>query len=285
MANPALRKRLDQVEALLGRRRALARPLPPFRAWALDYLPAYFPCAPSAFHDWLAGELGTLHLRRAQRLNVLAPRGSAKSTWATTAFPLWLAVHGLEPYVVLTSDTGAQAEKYLDAIRNEFESNDLLARDYPHLAGPGPVWRGDRVRLANGTMIEALGTGTKLRGRKNRQDRPSLVVVDDPQNKDHIISALQRERSWDWLTKDVCNAGSPATNIVVLGTALHRDAIVCRLQRTVGWRSYHFRSIVQWPARMDLWREWEEILHDHEDPECEAKARAFYVRHRGAMHE
>jgi hypothetical protein len=47
-------------------------------------------------------------------------------------------------------------------------------------------------------------------------------VVDDPQSTEDCISPLLRERSWQWLTKDVLNAGSPERNIVVLGTALHR---------------------------------------------------------------
>lgn len=200
------------------------------------------------------------------------------------AYPLYCALHTIEPYIVLTSDTNEQASKFLLDIRNELEDNPAIARDYPHLAGKGPIWREDRLRLANGVLIEALGTGTKLRGRKNRQNRPSLIIVDDPQNKDHISSALQRERSWDWLTRDVLNAGSPATNYLVLGTALHRDAIVCRLQRTPGWQSRLWRSIIQWPQRMDLWREWEEILQDYENPDREERARAFYEANKEAMH-
>lgn len=262
---------------------AQARPAPPLLDWAAQYLGHCFPLAPSPFHRWLGAELAGLHLKRGQRLNVLAPRGAAKSTWSTLAYPLWAALHGIEPYVVLTSDTGEQAEKYLDSIRDELETNELIRRDYPRLAGAGPVWRADRLKLANGTMLEALGTGTKLRGRKNRQHRPSLIIVDDPQNTEHILSALQRERSWEWLTKDVSNAGSPATNVVVLGTALHRDCIVCRLQRTAGWRSRLWRALQAWPERMDLWREWEDQLLDHEDDAREAKALAFYQAHRAEM--
>jgi hypothetical protein len=54
------------------------------------------------------------------------------------------------------------------------------------------------VRLRNGVVIETLGTGSKIRGRRNRQDRPSLIIVDDPQNEDHVTSAIRRERSWQW---------------------------------------------------------------------------------------
>jgi hypothetical protein len=227
--------------------------------------------------------LGALTLQRGRRLCVLAPRGSAKSTWSTLAYPLRCAVEGTEPYIVLTADTGNQASKYLDSIRSELENNTHLAAHYPHSCGKGPVWRGDRLELRNGVAIETLGTGSKVRGRRHRQHRPTLLVVDDPQNVEHVVSPLMRERSWDWFTKDVCNAGGPDTNLVVLGTALHRDCIVCRLQRTPGWKAQVFQSIITWPARMDLWRLWEEMLHDWENPNREQDAREFYEENREEM--
>jgi predicted phage terminase large subunit-like protein len=249
-------------------------------------VPGYFPVAPSKFHAWLVPRLSDFHRTRGQRLNVLAPRGAAKSTWSTFAYPLYLAIHGIEPYIILTSDTGDQAHKYLDAIRAELETNELLRTDYAHLSGRGAIWREDRIRLANGVMIEAIGTGTKLRGRKNRSHRPSLIIVDDPQNTGHILSALQRERSWEWLVKDVSNAGSPITNIIALGTALHRDCIVCRLHSPkdgAGWTSHLFTSVISWPKRMDLWREWEQFLLDHDDDDRQANAKAFYLANQKAM--
>lgn len=260
-----------------------ARPLLPLAQWETRYLGNYFDSPSSAFHRKLIPLLDTFHLVRNQRVNVLGPRGSAKSTHASFALPLRNALHGIEPYTILTSDTGEQAAKYLDAIREEIETNEAIARDYPGVARRGRIWRQSRIVLNNGAMIEAIGTGTKLRGRKKRQYRPSLIIVDDPQNTGHILSALQRERSWEWLTKDVCNAGDPKTNIITLGTALHRDCIVCRLQTTPGWKSYLFRSIVEWPVRMDLWAQWEEILHDYLRGDPEIAARAFYEANQAEM--
>jgi hypothetical protein len=235
-------------------------------------------------HHWLCNELDQLHQRRGVRLCVQAPRGSAKTTWATLAHPLRAALHGDEKYIVLTSDTGDQAHAFLGDLREQLESNEALLRDYPNAAGRGPLWRGDVIRLRNGVEIAAFGTGGKIRGRKAQgRFRPGLIVIDDPQNKDHVVSPLMRQRSWDWLTRDVLNAGDPDTNVVVLGTALHREAIVCRLGQTPGWRTQVFKSIRVWPRRMDLWRDWELLLHDWDDPEHEAKARAFYERNRAAM--
>jgi hypothetical protein len=162
--------------------------------------------------------------------------------------------------IEMISDTNDQATRYLADIKHELEYNESLRAGYPGATGRGRVWKTDAIRLRNGVEIGAYGTGTKLRGRKrDGLHRPSLIVVDDPQNRDHIVSAVQRERTWDWLVRDVSNAGDGQTNIVVLGTALHRECIVCRLDTVPGWRTRSFRSIEKWPERMDLWKEWEDL--------------------------
>lgn len=253
-----------------------------FQAWKAKYLQHYFSVAPSQFHKWLSPELSTFHTKRGQRMNILAPRGAAKTT-ELMAYVLFCICEGIESFIILTSDTSDQVEKYLEAIKTELEENDALKADYPHVAGKGKVWRSDAIETRNGVRVEALSTGRKVRGRKHRQHRPTLIIVDDPQNLDHIISALQRSRSWTWLTNDVSNAGEPATNIIVAGTALHQDCIVFRLQTTPGWRSYKFQSIVKWPTRMDLWADWDRILHDWQDDKREETALAFYLKNRQVM--
>ena len=91
----------------------------------------------------------------------MAPRGSAKTTWATLAHPLRAALHGDERFIILTSDTGDQARAYLGDLREQLEGNEALLRDYPAAAGRGPVWRGDAIRLRNGVEVAAYGTGAE----------------------------------------------------------------------------------------------------------------------------
>ncbi len=79
--------------------------------------------------------------------------------------------------------------------------------------------------------------------------------------------------------KDVCNAGDTATNIIVLGTTLHRECIVCKLQTTGGWESKVWKSIIEWPKNLWQWDgPWKDILLAHDDPDREAKARAVLFR-------
>jgi hypothetical protein len=239
----------------------------------------------SRFHRWLVPELETFHATRGQRLNVLAPRGAAKTSWVSIAYPLWCACERHEEHVVILSDTQRLSQKLLGQVRRELENNAPLAASYPDACGKGPSWKVDSLVLRNGVLIEAFSTGGNVRGTIHRSRRPSLVIGDDLQNKDHVVSALKRYRCWQWLTRDVLPVGTPDTNFLILGTALHREAIVCRLQTTPGWRSRLFKSIEKWTERMDLWQEWEQLLLNWEDPDREARAREFYEQNRRAMEE
>jgi predicted phage terminase large subunit-like protein len=251
--------------------------------WGQKYLPSHFVAPPSTMHRWLARQLDAGSANRGLRINVLGPRGSAKSTLAALALPLRSALQVDEHYIWIVSDTAEQACGHLENIKAELLGNPLLAA-YPAAAGAGPVWRRGFVTLRNGVTIEALGTGQAIRGRRLRQHRPTLIVCDDLQNDAHIRSAVQREHSRTWFHGALMQAGTPRTNVVNLATALHRDALAMELCRTPGWTSRVFRSIVRWPHEMSLWNEWEAIHADLANPRYEAESRAFYREHRQAMH-
>src|SRR5438105_4237045 len=99
----------------------LLRPVLGMETWARRYLPAYFTRPASRLHHWLANRLQNLHVRRGTQLALIAPRGSAKSTWASLAYPLRCAFSGLEPYIMIVSDTHQQACLHLQAIKTELE--------------------------------------------------------------------------------------------------------------------------------------------------------------------
>ena len=146
-------------------------------------------------HRWLAEQLDAALAERGTKLNVLGPRGGAKSTIGTLALPLRAAVECWEPYIWIVSDTQHQACAHLENIKAELLDNRRLAEDFPDAVGRGLVWRGNSIVLRNGVTIEAFGTGQRIRGRRRRQHRPTLIVCDDLQNDGHIRSALQREHS------------------------------------------------------------------------------------------
>jgi predicted phage terminase large subunit-like protein len=262
---------------------AFSGPPLPLEHFGRKYLPHYLTAPPSKFHRDFVGDLEGLHEQRGSRRAYIAPRGSAKSTWGTLAYPLRAGLRGDERYILLLSDTVDQARTFLASIKAELEGNEALLTDYPDAAGIGPEWQSQRIRLRNGVLIEALGTGSRIRGRRNRQDRPTLVVIDDPQGNSDIVSAIERQRAWDWLMREVVPAGTDATNFVCVGTALHRQAIAVRLQETAGWKGRVYRSIERWPDNAELWFEWERFLVNFGDPDRDAKALRFYEENREEM--
>ncbi len=253
-------------------------------AWGRKYLPEHFSRPPSIMHRWLAEQIDAAHTERGTKLNVLGPRGGAKSTIGTLALPLRAAVECWEPYVWIVSDTKRQACAHLENVKAELLENRRLAEDFPAVVGRGLVWRENMIVLRNGVTIEALGTGQRIRGRRRRQHRPMLIVCDDLQNDGHIRSALQREHSREWFHGTLLNAGTARTNVVNLATALHREALAMELHRTAGWTSRIFRAIVRWPSNTSLWQQWEALYTDLARRNYKAVARAFYERNRQEMH-
>jgi len=252
-------------------------------AWAKRHLPKHFARSPSAMHRWLGRHLDKLPHVHGAKLNVLGPRGAAKSTMATLAFVLRMAVENREPYIWIVSDTKPQACAHLENIKSELVENRRLAEAFPQAVGKGPVWRNNSVTLHNDVVIEAFGTGQRIRGRRRGAHRPTLIVCDDLQNDGHIQSALQRDHSRSWFHGTLLKAGTHRTKVVNLATALHREALAVELCDTPGWVSRVFKAIPRWPENMSLWQEWERIYTDVKNARYRQDARAFYQRNRQAM--
>jgi predicted phage terminase large subunit-like protein len=253
--------------------------------WGRKYLPEHFVERASAMHVWIAEQIGAMRNARGTKVNVLGPRGSAKSTLGTLALPLRAALECWEKYIWIVSDTKFQACAHLENIKAELTENEVLEDAFPDGTGRGLVWRNNSIVLRNDVAIEAFGTGQRVRGRKRQASRPTLIICDDLQNDGHIVSALQRERSRDWFHSMLMKAGTPSTNVMNLATALHRDAIAMQLLRTPGWTSRLFQAIVRWPENMSLWQEWESLYTDVAKPDYRERARRFYDEHRKAMDE
>lgn len=283
-----LRRAIDRTRRRLHRLRSerAARPIdrPPFgEEWISDFLPHYRTSDLSQLHRDLASDLRELTTLRGQRRNYIAPRGSAKTTWVSKGYPLYCALEAIEPLILLLAETGEQSKAYLDSIKQELEGNPKIAASYPNAAGKGPVWRASRIRLRNGCEIIARGSGGRILGVTARNRRPTLVIVDDGNERGDAYSPTKRQRKLDWFARDVLPVGEPGTNIVVAGTAIHREAIVCDLERT-GWRTRSYKAIEREPDRQDLWQEWERLLTDLSDPKRDETARAFYEQRRSDMH-
>jgi predicted phage terminase large subunit-like protein len=251
--------------------------------WGEVFLAKHFSQAPSLMHEWLGMQLDGLQHMRGSKVNVIGPRGSAKSTIASLCYVLRAAVEGWERYIWIVSDTKEQAATHLANVKAELVTNKRLAECYSDSVGQGLRWRANSIELRNKVVIEAFGTGQRIRGRRHNEIRPTLIVCDDLENDSHMWSATGRDASRQWFQGTLLNAGSRTTNLINLATALHREALALVLHRTAGWVSRNFPAIMSWPTHGELWDQWESIYSDAENEGAREAARQFYIEHQAAM--
>lgn len=183
-------------------------------------------------------------------LAVVAPRGYAKSTVCSLAVPLACLARELKSYIWLASDSSGQAKLLLAAVIRELDTpGSQLLRDFPRLrraydSRRRPVAdRDDAVVLASGARIEAIGVGQKLRGRRQGERRPDLLIADDIESEASTHTRDQREKVDSWLSGAALPALGPKADVIVLGTPLHADSVIMRLQQREGWEGKRYPAM------------------------------------------
>ncbi len=263
------------------------------------YFPHYFSRPSPEFHReldaiWQQGVLkGRYPLTAADtktisrlpgvRRAVAAPRGHAKSTNLTFKGTMHSTLYGYKHYPIIISDSSEQAEGFLDNIRVEFEENTAILEDFGPLAGS--VWRSNVLVTKTNIKIEAIGSGKKIRGRKHRNWRPDLIILDDVENDENVRTPEQRKKLKDWFDKAVSKCGDDYTDIVYIGTLLHYDSLLAKTLANPAYRSIKYKAVIRFSQADDLWQQWETIFTDLSNDDREADALAFFQAHKAAMLE
>ena len=214
---------------------------------------------------------------------VAAPRGHAKSTSLTFKGTIHAVVYGYKHYPIIISDSSEQAEGFLENIRVEFEENAELREDFGDLTGK--VWRSNVLVTSTNIKIEAIGSGKKIRGRKHRNWRPDLLILDDIENDENVRTPEQRRKLEDWFLKAVSKAGDDYTDIVYIGTLLHYASLLAKTLRNSGYRAVKYRAVLSFSREEKLWEEWEKLYTDLDNEDREKDAERFFETHKKEMLE
>lgn len=261
------------------------------------YLPHYFVRATPDFHReldalWMEGVCKGIipdtkencrKIARApgNRRATAAPRGHAKSTTFTFKGTLHASCYGYKHYPIILSDSSDQATSFLDGIRVEIEENEAIREDFGELKGR--VWKTEVLITSTGIKIEAIGSGKKIRGRKHKNWRPDLLVLDDIENDEMVRTPEQRRKLADWFWKAVSKAGDTYTDIIYIGTLLHYDSLLANILKNPGYKSRKYQAVIRFAERMDLWDQWIKIYTDLDNGAREENARQFFEDHKDEM--
>lgn len=154
-------------------------------------MPNMFSVPSPEFHYQIAE---TLRNKENKQVNIIAPRGHAKSSIVGGVFPLYHIMFDKGPkLIVLVSRTQDHAVKLLGTIKDVLDYSATFRQMFGYWGmNSAKSWAKTEVTLKDGSMIICKGTGQQLRGIKHGNQRPTLIIVDD--QKMRII--LKQQRLW-----------------------------------------------------------------------------------------
>ena len=239
--------------------------------FARMYFPKYIGTNPCEFHRELCGLLESMSRERGKKLAVAAPRGNAKSTFVSLIYVLWSVCYEREKFILILSDTNDQAEGLLKHVKDELEDNEILRRDFPDVCLTDddkkmPLWTRDEIVTKNGIKITALGAGQKIRGRRNQEHRPSLIILDDIENDQNTQSSESMDKLNEWFERAVLKSGAKETNVVFVGTIQSYGCLLARYakENKPGWESKTYKAVTSFAKREDLWAKWKTFYNGDE---------------------
>ena len=240
------------------------------------------------------------------KLNIVEPRGLAKSTICDKTLAIWLHCYKKSKFTLLGAKTADDAEQFLNSIKKEFLENELIKDVFGNLIdlkGKKPNSKdyykvnSGEIEFTNDTYIRAVGSTTSVRGANWGGVRPTVVIADDYQSEVDVITEDAREKKWNRWCKEVEEVGDTAvfrkgkkvkaaTKFVSIGTVLHIDCLISKLSRNRDYHTIINRAVLLEDGQTiddifesDLWLECKKIYFDDKIEDPQIQARKFYEKH------
>lgn len=176
---------------------------------------------------------------------ILAPRGIGKTTIVSIAYIARELLFGLSRYVVYIGANADAAMEQTESLKNELLNNPMIRTVFGDIKSESfaqEKWDIMVGRSANGGFMHRarvlpLGRGGKIRGRKQGYARPDLIILDDVEDDECVMTEEQREKLWNWLNTAVLNSVGNRGHwrVIWIGTLLHHAAALARLMKMPEW--------------------------------------------------
>lgn len=223
--------------------------------FAMVYLPHYFQLPHASFHH----EFIRLLADREERfIAITGFRGSAKSTLAGLALPLFESCWGTSKFILPINETDDIVRLTIANIRQELEHNHFIRQDFGTLLeklNGLTKFAETSILLRNGVRIMGRSRGQKIRGLRHREYRPDLVIIDDPEELDKVQKKEYRDKTEQWIKSNIIPAiNETKARLIVIGNVLHTDSILPRLKnnKIFTYREYPLvdaKGVITWKAK------------------------------------
>lgn len=195
-----------QAAALLLHRRTIRNSL---EGWCIEALQGQG-IKPERHHRLLLSELEAVERGECDRLMVLMPPGSAKSTYASMLFPAWYMARNPGHSVISASHTAELAERFGRRVRNLISEHGITLG----VALSPDNQAAGRWETTDHGEYYAAGILGPITGR-----RADLAIIDDPvKSRQEADSDVVSSRIWEWWKADLSTRLKPNARVVLIMT-------------------------------------------------------------------
>lgn len=228
-------------------------------------------------------ELLTFLNRPSRRKAFAVFRGGAKSTLLNKIHILNRVIFDNEPFIMIASENAKKAKSFLRDIKRNFDRAIAKGMDMQR----GEIWSENQIEIiCEGKLstIVVLGAGEDPRGYTSDNKRPTLLILDDVENRENMKTKGQREKIGDWILQDAIPALDPKGEVIWVGTIMHEDSELNIALKSDEWDSMIFSVLrddgtSRWEDRFPLKRNNRGIHSIEEIKEAlynRGKHKAFY---------
>lgn len=236
------------------------------------------------------------------KLNIICPRGFAKTTIFDLAVSVWLICYGKSKFTLIGAKKDDDAVQFVDSIKKVFKENELIINTFGELINNKKFKvNANEIEFTNGMYIRAVGSASSVRGANFKGVRPSVVIADDYQDEKDILTDDARTKKYNRWTKEIEQVGDKAvyrngekikaaTKIIAIGTVLHIDCLMSKLSRNKEYKTVLKRAIilkddetVEDIFESDLWIQCKKIYFNDKDEDSKETAREFYINNKEEM--
>lgn len=236
-----------------------------------------------------------------EQIGRILPRGTGKSAFGTLGPTCWAVAYKLKIYTLICSDIGSTAEKFIKDIKDCMIENKYIEQAFGVLLDDRNkkfICNSTQLEFTNFTFVEAISSSSPMRGRKYKNTRPDLIILDDYQSEDDVRTEEAREKKWKRYSDDVKFAKQrpvkrngkiikKGSTLMAWGTQQHKECFYSRLLKTPTWTFKRARGLnvkdVDEYFNSGLWFEFKNILSNFKDDGRLENSKEFYYQHEEKM--
>ena len=210
-------------------------------------------------------------------------RGGFKTTLCEWGL-FWASAYGHQKFCLVVAANVSLSRRIVCNIKTMIQENTLLQADFPEVCYPilklervtqraktqlldgeptDMEYSADTIRFArvpgapsSGSIISGVGADSSFRGYRVGTQRPTAVLIDDPQTNESARSPEQTAKRWENITGSVKGLAGPGVALAMVATI----TVICKNDLAEKlleeWGGRRFGILRSMPSNMAAWEDY-----------------------------